>query len=436
MFISRQAQKNMLASCLLAASLLLAGWTESLAVEGNQYAWAPTREDAVIVDGFPVSMLPGDSALSGSLQSRRPQSLTRPAPTRSRMYLTEAQAAGEPLPAIRGTPLGPDGLPVPSEMYYDEASENMVADDPNFGDPACCGPCGSNACGPGWGGWGGCLWIPICVFVPRPPLEGFEAFGGVQGFTGPANRGGAGSFGFHEGFNWGIPLGGFLAGQWGANWTQSNFDGNYLTSDRRNQTFVTAGLYRRIDWGLQGGLVVDYLHDDWDYRADLTQLRGELSWLWCGCNEIGFWFTAGINDANDIAIRRPIASNNGDTIRFTSTTSTLAVNEIYAFFFRRQFASGGQGRVFGGFTGHGQGLVGGDAQLPLNPYWSLRTNFIYAVPTGEDTSNDPRFTRESWNVGISLVWTPCARSASCPTYSRPLFNVADNGTFLTRLLPQ
>lgn len=43
--------------------------------------------------------------------------------------------------------------------------------------------------------------------------------------------------------------------------------------------------------------------------------------------------------------------------------------------------------------------------------------------------------RESWNVGVSVVWTPCGRSSKCgQDYSRPLFNVADNGTFLTRLL--
>jgi hypothetical protein len=38
------------------------------------------------------------------------------------------------------------------------------------------------------------------------------------------------------------------------------------------------------------------------------------------------------------------------------------------------------------------------------------------------------------NVGVSLVWTPCPRPACGPNYSRPLFNVADNGSFLTRLL--
>ena len=64
------------------------------------------------------------------------------------------------------------------------------------------------------------------------------------------------------------------------------------------------------------------------------------------------------------------------------------------------------------------------------------TNFIYAAPRGDDTVADPRFARESWNLGLTMVWTPCARNNGCPNYSRPLLNVADNGSFLTRLLPQ
>jgi hypothetical protein len=88
--------------------------------------------------------------------------------------------------------------------------------------------------------------------------------------------------------------------------------------------------------------------------------------------------------------------------------------------------------MFAGLTSNSQGLVGGDAQLPINPNWSVRTNFMYVTPGG-DSNSDPAFTRESWNVSISLVWTPCGRNCG-QNYFRPLFNVADNGTFLTRLV--
>src|SRR5262249_4616006 len=242
--------------------------------------------------------IPADSALSRSLLMRRPAGLSRPAPTRARASWAAAPSAAESLPSATGAPASPEGLPVPAEgMLYDGYQGNG----PWLGGGDCCGPCGPNCCG----NWRSCGPVPPCCLLPCIPLDNLEFFAGVQGFTGPANRGGSGSFGFHEGFNWGTPVCGFLAWQWGVNWTQNNFDGNFLTNDQRNQIFLTAGMFRRVDWGLQGGLVVDYFHDEWDYSADLLQLRGELSCLYCGCNEVGFWFTAGVNDSTNLQIRRP-----------------------------------------------------------------------------------------------------------------------------------
>lgn len=426
MITARQPQHPVFAATAIAAWLLAASGA-GLAAEPNQLAWAPTREDAIIVDGVPAAMLPGDSALSPGLLSQRPKSLGRPAPARTTTMMVDGAMLGETLPGIAGTPLGPDGLPAHTDLYYDEQPGAMPSGGP--GNP-CCQPCGPGQ----WGGWGACVWVPLCIFVPRPPLDGLELAAGVEGFTGPANRGGSGSFGFHEGFNWGMPscLGCF-AWQWGANWTQSGFDGNFLTDDTRHQVFATAGLSRRVDWGFQGGLVVDYLHDEWDYSADLLQLRGELSWLWCGRNEAGFWFTAGVNDAENLAMQRPVFTGTGGTIRFIDSTGNLEVNDLYAFFLRRQFTCGGQGRLYGGFTSNSQGLFGGDARLPINGCWSLRSSFIYVTPGSDDSPSDPRFTRESWNVGVSLVWTPFAGRGKGTKYHRPLFNVADNGTFVTRL---
>jgi uncharacterized protein DUF6666 len=456
---TRSAASRLLAACLratwlravgsLALGCLLAG--QANAQPPNRLPWAPSREDAVMVDQFPVSAMPGESSMSRSLLAQRPKSLSRPAPGRT--YFTDAQGnitqgtlspgnlppgtlsqgmvlqgrTNESLPSISGAPLSPEGLPVPPEMYYDDGNVagGAMFEGGLYGDPCCPKRCAA-CCGQ-------TRWIPICLAIPLPTLDGLEGFGGVQGFTGPANRGGSGSFGFHEGFNWGNPLFGFLSGQWGANWTQSNFSGNFLTPDNRDQIFFTAGLFRRVDWGFQGGLVFDYLHDEWDYTADLGQLRGELSWLFGGCNEIGFWFTAGVNDSTNLIVRQPTFLSDG-TVRVTSSHATLAVNDLYAFFFRRQFACGGQGRLFGGFTGNSQGLVGGDALMPINPNWSLRSNFIFVTAGSGDDRTTPGFTRESWNVGISLVWTPCPRSLSCQNYNRPLFTVADNGSFLTRLV--
>jgi hypothetical protein len=268
--------------------------------------------------------------------------------------------------------------------------------------------------------------------LPRPNLGNFEVLAGVQGFTGPANRGGSGSFGFHEGFNWGTPLcGGCVSAQFGMLWTQSNFDGNYLTPDMRNQRFMTLGLFRRVDGGLQCGLAIDYLHDEWDYQIDVAQLRGELSFKFCSPNEVGFWFTTGIVEDSGDLLQPEIDPGFIDIVE---NPVDWEANDLYAFFFRRQFACGGEGRIYGGFTGNSQGLMGADLMLPINPCWSARAGFIYLTPESNDEAVLPDFQEENWNVSIQMVWTPFRRHGCVPTHSRALFDVADNNSFATRYI--
>jgi hypothetical protein len=305
-----------------------------------------------------------------------------------------------------------DGQPIYEEEYIDE---------------------GDGYYGPGYGpGYGhrrfGHNWgdncDPCCFQLPR--LCYFEAFAGAHGFTGPLNRG-TGSFGFQEGFNAGLPCFCGTTFQGGVNATQSNFQGSPFTPDDRTQFFTTLGLFRRVDCGLQAGLVIDYLHDDWDYDVDLAQLRGELGWkLDCG-NELGFWFAIGLDQTTTNA-QIPIVGNNSITFR----TGAFAVEpvDIYAFYYRRQFACGGEGRLFGGFTDDSRGLMGGNIRLPINPCWQFSTDFMYVVANNDA---DFRYNDENWNVSFNLVWTPCRGSGGCQNYCRPLLDVANNGSFLTRL---
>jgi hypothetical protein len=423
---SRWAVAWTIGGCLLAAGV--GPLPRGVAAEGFpenrlRVAWSPNREGAVMVDELPSparAEVLSDTGLSPSLMTRRPRNLSRPAPGQMRPIFTEA-AGAEPLPAATGELLSPEGLPVPPGFSVMDGG--MIGP----GGAACCDAYCPDCCGP----WRSCGPVPPCCLLPCIPYDNLEFFGGVQGFTGPLNRGGSGSFGFHEGFNWGIPFCGEIAWQWGMNWTQSNFDGNYLTEDQRNQIFLTGGFFRRVDWGLQCGLVVDYLHDEWDYTADLVQLRGELSWLYCGCHEVGMWFTAGVHEANNLPVLTP-SFDPGEGVVFDTQQSVVQTNDMLAFFYRRQLACGGEGRAFVGLTTSSQALLGADAVLPINPCWSLRGSFLYITPDG-DKADDPNFTDEAWNVGISLVWTPCGRSLCGPNYCRPLFNVADNGSFTTRL---
>jgi len=59
----------------------------------------------------------------------------------------------------------------------------------------------------------------------------------------------------------------------------------------------------------------------------------------------------------------------------------------------------------------------------------LENTLHYQIPS-EGTSVTGQ-ARESWNMGISLVWYP-GRSAQCIMQSpyRPLLPVADNGSFI------
>ena len=284
---------------------------------------------------------------------------------------------------------------------------------------------------------GDCCLEPCCAF-PLLPLDNLELSAGVQGFTGPANRGSTGSFGFNEAINWGVPfplLDNCLGLQLGARATQSNLSGADFTENDRTQLFVTGGLFRRVDVGLQGGIVFDYLNDSWYRNVALTQLRGELSWVF-GCqDDLGFWFTASSGSATaDSTTRQSVITGGVPTIQLNTTTETWQGTDLYAFFYRRQFGEcrEGEARIFGGFTNQSDGLVGVDARFPLSDTWALETGFIYLAPKqGSGIGLDAGHAQEGWNLGINLVWVPGrAWGQADSRYSRPLFRVADNGVFM------
>lgn len=308
------------------------------------------------------------------------------------------------------------GTPVPGTIIYDEEpalvgpGEEVMLDEHGHlvGSHGGCGTCTDGSC--------------TSCLIPCPTLcfDNFQFMVGTQGFTGPANRGETGSFGFYYGTNWAIPMPCSVHGlgvQVGFRGTTSNFSGAESTDATRNQYFVTGGLFRRADWGLQGGVVVDYLHDNWYYQADLYQVRGELSWMYPQCHELGFWFTVG-DDGQTVA-----SDVNGQTIN-----ELLTPTDLFAFFYRRRFENFGQGRFYAGFTGESDGLLGADFQMPISECWALETNFTYLIP--EESDGPTGFQEESWNVAVGLVWYPGVRNAFSQDYYRPLFNVADNGSFM------
>ncbi len=294
-----------------------------------------------------------------------------------------------------------------------------------------CNACGEPSCG------GRCLdSYNFCLPIFRLEWNRFEFFAGANSFTGPANyantaatpsefRNGSSSFGFYEGVNKGRslrPLFGFdLAMQLGVRGTQTSLSGAEFTDETRNQIFVTGGLFRRVDFGLQYGLVVDYLNDDWWFQNDLVQLRGELSWN-DGCtHEFGYQFMAGVEDSTSATtVFNAAGTRINGTVSFEPT-------DQHRFFFRANTGGGGHYYAFVGGTDSSDGLLGGGLVTAPRRGFAFQAGTTYLIPNqGRRNGGNEN---ESWNMSMGLVYRPGKRQASA-RYSRPLFEVADNGTFM------
>ena len=264
-----------------------------------------------------------------------------------------------------------------------------------------------------------------------------DLFAGVAGFssagnfltsgTGAAGKLG-GAFGFQGGLNFGSQAPGLLGGQVGTQLglraITAQLEGTSAGEDSRNQLFVTAGLFRRVDYGLQGGAVVDYLHDNGLATVDLLQLRGELSFLMSPCHEAGFRFTSSLKTAETST---HIAGLVGDT------AVRMAALDTYRFFYRYRFGpeAAGLAEIHGGFSEDRDGLVGLSLATPLQGNLGLTSTMTYLVP---HSGTQPTYTNEAWNLGVGLVWTPGRAFGAARDYYRPLMDVADNGILIGRML--
>ncbi len=268
--------------------------------------------------------------------------------------------------------------------------------------------CDAYAIGPLW-------WVGHPRY--RGLLRDLSVFAGVHGFKGPLDEGRNGNFGFHEGVNFGSPLGGpwGLGYQIGMNVVHSNFTGRGVENEinpgqDRNQVFLTAGIFSRQCIGLNSGVAFDYLSDSYYTNANLKQIRTETSWRFPTGGELGYWGAYGLD--NDRLY-----------------DGRLDPTDLFAFYYRRHFQRGGDGRLWAGFSGHGDGLFGADIRVPIGHGLALENSINYLIP--KSPRSDEGQERESWAVNIQLVWY-LGQPAACALKSpyRPLFSVADNGTFM------
>jgi len=295
------------------------------------------------------------------------------------------------------------------------------------GDDSCCGDC--NDCD--------CPWMAVWSSGPRS----LAIFAGVNGYKGPRDRGGNGNFGFTEGLNFGAPLG----DPWGCGYQlgfaalQDNLSGYQqsvpiddtnqsaiLTADR-HQYFFTVGVFNRAECcGWQWGVVFDLLHDTYYETSDLKQIRTETGYLFNENFEVGYSGAYGIGGDR---VQNTLAIMNSNKTALVN--AFLNPTDQFVVYFRRYFQNGGNGRIWAGMTGYGDGLFGADAWVPLGGSWAIQNSFNYLIP--KQGRGDDGQINESWSLAINLVWYP-GRSTKCLGTScyRPLLNVADNSLFMVR----
>lgn len=282
-----------------------------------------------------------------------------------------------------------------------------------YGQSLCGGACGQ-----------GCNDGVICGFLDNTQLStGLDAMRSPLDFEDNGNVGG------NFAVNWGSarPVFGGLHLQAGVRGVFTDLQGEeangFETDDCRSQLFWTVGAYFRSNQysadGLSFGVVYDSLREDYYRRYDLQQLRTELSYTFGGTCAVGFRGAFGLNeDWCDF-----LKLDDELTIEAKATTT-----DYYTAFIRKSFEQGGEGMFFGGATKWGEGIIGGSVEAPISESFALKCSGSVVFPKVRDTLTK----REecAWNMSMGLVWYLGGGARNTAVTPRPLFDVADNGSFL------
>jgi hypothetical protein len=246
---------------------------------------------------------------------------------------------------------------------------------------------------------------------------------GVDAFKGPIDLFVPnGNFGLDFGVNLGIPLAKQLGIgiQAGASAVLSDLQGTVQaddfstpTSEIRQQTFFTLGLFQRIvvrDCIFSWGFAHDWLFDDYYSEMNFAQWRVKLGVQWNPWNELGIWAAMPDHGATATITEYP----GGPTATFDYRS--MAQGNLY---WRHVWTNAATTTAWIGVAQEpGDFIFGADAHLPLTERLSLVGNFTYIMPRA---------------IGIEFV---PGGSVHCPPYRfSPLMPVADNGSLAVRVLP-
>ena len=260
-------------------------------------------------------------------------------------------------------------------------------------------------------------------------FQNTQVSAGFDNMRSPLDLSDTGNTGADVAVNWGSPrpVFGGLHAQAGVRGVFSDLNGNvangFYTPDCRSQLFWTAGLYFRASQysadGLSMGIAYDSLKESYYRKYELNQLRAEVSYTLGGLTTFGFRGAFGLSTEWFELFQVP-----GQPV----VEAKAEVTDYYVGFLRRNFEQGGEATVFGGGTKSSGGIVGGSIEAPLTDSFSLKCSgaYVFAKERGGLTKRE----EETWNMSMGLVWRLGGGARGMSTSPQPLFDVADNGTFL------
>jgi len=195
--------------------------------------------------------------------------------------------------------------------------------------------------------------------------------------------------------------------------------------DARGQFFWTAGAYFRApsySEGWSGGVVFDSLKESYYRKYNLCQLRSELSYNFSCLGELGF---------------RGAFSLNKKWTDFLKLDDDLTVDaqvkatSYYTMFYRYRGIQGGEFSAFGGCTEYGEGMLGISAEAPISDSFAIKGGTSYLIPKKRGLTNREE---ETWNISLGLAFYLGGNARNTDEVQKPLFDVADNGSFIQNFL--
>jgi len=264
---------------------------------------------------------------------------------------------------------------------------------------------------------GGCTTSSFPVPFGMGLFDNITLFGEATTFKTGLSEG-MGSLGISEGINWSFaatPQGAVTA-QYGVRAVQADFN----IPSQRNQFFMTAGLFKRFDFArVQGGMVVDLLQDRAPEfgNVKLRQMRYELSTRIFDSLECGFIGCFDISQARVLSEK------------------DVGVHDHYLFFVRKHVSNGGQLEIRGGATAWGDAILHALGEIAISDRLAVNGGLSVLIPSGGRGFDTPRSDRECWSMsmGIVLYFRGGAIFRQANMH-RPMFDVASNNSFFTRII--